>query len=212
VAAPAAGELALFLILLSAVLVFFAYWDWRLRKGIRVRLWFVALFAWFYELLFLLGLEEVLRLPWGRIAIAAGIIDLVLVAVGVVPGFRYTLRTTTFERTPAGKWVYRGRIAIPAARLSLFVFRYGVEIALLGQIYLLIPTLSPAVATPTFAAALVAVNALFAASTGLVMGETVAIWWAYHVAKGRAGSTTNPGTSAEPLAPAAPPSGGETPR
>jgi hypothetical protein len=154
----------------------------------------------------------VLRLPWGRVALAAGILDLVLFVVGVVPGYRYTLRTTTFERTPAGKWVYRGRIGIPAARLSLFIFRYGVEIALLGQIYLVTPTLSPAVATPTFAAALIAVNALFAASTGLVMGETVAIRWAYHVAKGPEGATLNPVPSVEPLPPSAPSSGNETSR
>jgi hypothetical protein len=183
--ALASVEIALLLILLSAVLGFFAFWAWRLHKGIRVRLWFIALFAWFYELLFLLVLEEVLRLPWGRIALGGAILDLVLFAIGLVPGYWYTLRTTRFEKNAKGKWLYRGRIAIPAAWLSLFLLRYGVELALLGRVYLFTPTPSPLVAVPTFAAALIAVDALFAASTGLVMGETVAIWLAYHNEKAK---------------------------
>jgi hypothetical protein len=182
---PSSADVALLLILLSAVLGFFAFWAWRLHKGIRVRLWFIALFAWFYELLFLVVLEEVLRLPWGRLAIAGGILDLVLFGIGVVPGYRYTMRTTRFEKNAKGKWLYRGRIAIPAAWLSLFLLRYGVELALLGRVYLFTPTPSPLVAIPTFAAALIAVDALFAASTGLVMGETVAIWLAYHTEKAK---------------------------
>ncbi len=210
--ASSAGDTVLLLVLLAAVLSFFAFWAWRLGKGIRVRLWWVALFALFYELLFLLVLEEVLRLPFGRIAFGAAGLDLVLFAVGVVPGFRYTLRTTTFERNAAGKWLYRGRIAIPAAWLSLFLFRYAVELALLGRVYLFTPTYTHAVSIPTYAAALIAVDALFAASTGLVMGETVAIWWAYHVQKERVsvpgGATASPG----PVAPTVPPAGGENPR
>jgi hypothetical protein len=212
VAPPSAADLAFLLILLSAVLIFFAFWAWRLRKGIRVRLWFVALFAWFYELLFLLVLEEVLRLPWGRLAIAAGVLDLILFAVGVVPGFQYTIRTTTFERNAAGKWVYRGRIAIPAAWLSLFLFRYGVELALLGKVYLFTPTPSTAVAIPTFAAALIAVDALFAASTGLVMGETVAIWWAYHVTKARANAPAGATDSGTPPSASVTSTAGDNPR
>lgn len=179
-AAPSSADLAFLLILLSAVLVFFAFWSWRLGKGIRVRLWFIALFAMFYEVVFLLVITEVLRLPWGQVALGAGALDVALFAIGIVPGFRYTLRTTRFERLPSGRWVYRGRIAIPAAWLGLFLFRYGVELALLGRIYLFTPTPSQTVSIPTYAAALIVVDALFAASTGLIMGDTLAIWWAYY--------------------------------
>ncbi|MGC2288529.1 MAG: hypothetical protein WA688_01550 [Thermoplasmata archaeon] len=210
--ASSAGDTVLLLILLSAVLIFFAFWAWRLGKGIRVRLWFVALFALFYELLFLLVLEEVLRLPWGRIAIGAGLLDLVLFAIGVVPGARYTLRTTTFERTPSGKWVYRGRLAIPAAWLALFLFRYAVELALLGRVYLFTPTYTHAVTIPAYAAALILVDALFAASTGLVMGETVAIWWAYHAQKGKGVVPTGATDSRERAPPSIPPAAGENSR
>lgn len=206
------ADTVLLLILLSAVLSFFAFWAWRLGKGIRVRLWWVALFALFYELLFLLVLEEVLRLPFGRVAIGAALLDLVLFAVGVIPGFRYTLRTTTFERNASGKWAYRGRIAIPTAWLALFLFRYAVELALLGRVYLFTPTYSQTVAIPTYAAALIAVDALFAASTGLVMGETVAIWWAYHVQKARAAVPSGALDSAEPTASSGPPTAGENTR
>lgn len=205
---PSAGDTALLLILVAACLSFFAFWAWRLRKGIRVRLWFVALFAWFYEILFLVVLEEVLRLPWGRLALIAGIVDLLLFAVGVVPGYRYTMRTTTFDRTPKGKWVYRGKIAIPAAWLSLFLFRYGVELALLGRVYLFTPTPSVSVAIPTFAIALLAVDFLFAASTGLVMGETVAIWMAYHTQKARSMPLRDPRNGSGPTPPpVSPPAG-----
>jgi hypothetical protein len=210
--ATSAGDTALLLILLSAVLIFFAFWAWRLGKGIRVRLWWVALFALFYELLFLLVLEEDLRLPFGRLTILAGLGDLVLFAVGVVPGFRYTLRTTTFERNAAGKWLYRGRIAIPVAWLSLFLFRYAVEFALLGRVYLFTPIYTQQVTIPTYVASLILVDALFAASTGLVMGETVAIWWAYHVQKSRYDmppGVEEPGAS---HAPSPPPATGEETR
>jgi hypothetical protein len=209
--APPAGETAFLLILLGACLSFFAFWAWRLRKGIRVRLWFVALFAWFYEVVFLLVLEEVLRLPWGNIALGAGFLDIGLFAAFVVPGFQYTVRTTTFERNTAGKWLYRGRLAIPAAWLSLFLFRYGVELALLGRVYLFTPTPTQAVAIPIFAAALIAVDALFAASTGLVMGDTVAIWWAYHVQKERSALPTGAFGSAT-TTPSVPPATGENSR
>ncbi|HLY76620.1 MAG TPA: hypothetical protein VKT21_01890 [Thermoplasmata archaeon] len=184
---PSAGDTATVLILVSAVLIFFAFWAWRLRQGIRVRPWVVALFAVFYELLFLFALEEVLRLPWGRVAFGIALLDLVLFAAGVLPGFQYTFRTTRFERTASGQWLYRGRLAIPAAWLGLFLFRYGVELALLGRVYLLTPTPSQAVAIPTFAVALILVDALFAASTGLVMGDAVAIWWAFYSQHGRGG-------------------------
>ena len=205
---PSAGDIALLLILIAACLSFFAFWAWRLRKGIRVRLWWVALFAWFYEVLFLLVLEEVLRLPWGRLALAGAIVDLALFAVGVVPGYRYTMRTTTFDRTPKGKWVYRGKIAIPAAWLSLFLFRYGVELALLGRVYLFTVTPSASVSIPTFAAALLAVDFLFAASTGLVMGETVAIWMAYHTQKARSMPLKGRLETSEPTGPpVSPPAG-----
>ncbi len=210
-AAPT-GTIAFVLILVGASLAFFAFWAWRLRKGIRVRLWFVALFAWFYELLFLLVLEEVLRLPWGRVALGAGLLDLVLFAAFVVPGFQYTLRTTTFGRTAKGRWLYRGGLALPVVWLSLFLLRYGVELALLGQVYLFTPYPTAAVAIPTYAAALIVVDALFAASTGLVMGDSVGIWWAYHAEKAR---TTSPkAVSGPPTAPppSVPPAAGENSR
>jgi hypothetical protein len=206
------GDTILLLALVGAVLGFFAFWSWRLGKGIRVRLWWLALFALFYELLFLLVLEEVLRLPFGWLAIGAAVLDLVLFTVGIVPGFRYALRTTTFERTAAGKWVYRGKIAIPVAWLALFLFRYAVELALLGHVYLLTPIYTHAVTIPTFVAALIAVDALFAASTGLVMGESVAIWWAYHVEVGKRAVPSGATDSGEPMTSVVPPASSENPR
>ena len=207
--APLADTIAFVLILVGSALAFFAFWAWRLRKGIRVRLWFVALFAWFYELLFLLVLEEVLRLPWGRLALGAGLLDLVLFAAFVVPGFQYTVRTTSFDRTPKGRWLYRGGLALPVVWLSLFLLRYGVELALLGQVYLFTPYSTTAKAVPTFAAALIAVDALFAASTGLVMGDSVGIWWAYHAERARTTPPRpTPDATAAPV-PSVPPASGE---
>lgn len=205
---PSAADLAFLLILLSLVLIFFAFWSWRLGRGIRVRLWFIALFTLFYEMVFLLVVTEVLRLPWGGIAIGAALLDIVLFAIGIVPGFQYTLRTTRFERLPSGRWVYRGRIAIPAAWLGLFLFRYGVELALLGRIYLFTPTPSQTISIPTFAAALILADALFAASTGLIMGDTLAIWWAYYDQRGRGPVPPGATLSQAPPAPAPPPASG----
>lgn len=210
--APPSGDVALLLILLAAVLSFFAFWTWRLRRGIRVRLWFVALFALFYELLFLLVLEEVLRLPWGQVAFGAALLDVALFGICVFPGFRYTLRTTRFEHTGANRWVYRGRLAIPAAWLSLFLFRYGVELAFLGQVFLFTPLPSHAVAVPSSAVALIAIDALFAASTGLVMGDSMGIWWAYNAERARRSVPGGALDSVEPPPPPVPVPAADIPR
>lgn len=185
VSSPSAGDSALLLLLVAGVLIVFALWAWRLGKGIRVRLWFFALFAVFYELLFLLVLEEVARLPWGRLGPAAAFVDLLLFAATLIPGFRYILRTTRFEVTEKGRWIYRGGLGLPVAWLALFLIRYAVELALLGRVYLLTPTYTHTVSIPTFAVALILVDALFSVSTGLAMGEVIGIWWGYHERKGR---------------------------
>jgi hypothetical protein len=176
----ATGEaVGLLLLLLSAVLIFFAAWAWRLRKGIRVRPRLFVLFTLLYALLFALVEAEVLRLPWGGAARGAVLLDLLLLAIGIVPAYRYTTRTTTLERAPSGLWSYRGRLAVPTAWLAFFLLRYGVELQLLGRIYLLAPSAPSSVPLPTYAAALVLVDALFSLSTGLVMGHSLAIYRAY---------------------------------
>jgi hypothetical protein len=174
-----ASELAFLLILLAVVLIFFAWWAWTLRKGIRVRLWVVALFSLFYVLVFLLVEAEVLRLPWGLVSRGAAFFDVLLLLLGAIPSYRFASHTTVVERSSAGRWTYRGRIAIPVMWLAFFLLRYGVELALLGRVYLFTPTPTPAVSVPTFAVTLVAVDALFAASTGLVMGNSFGIYSAY---------------------------------
>lgn len=197
-----AGEFALLLILLSAVLIFFAWWAWKLRKGIHLQLWVVALFAVFYILVFLLVEAEVLRLPWGIVSRGASFFDVILFIAGAIPAFRYISRTTVFERSPAGRWTYRGRIWIPFLWLALFLLRYGVELALLGRVYLFTPTPNHTVPIPTFAVALIAVDALFAASTGLVMGNALGIYAAYRRQRSQGpvprGVTAPAGTSAPP--------------
>ena len=191
----AAGDFALLLILLSAVLIVFAWWAWKLRTGIRVRLWFVALFGLFYVLVFLLVEAEVLRLPWGVLSRAAGFFDVLLLLAGALPAYGYAARTTTLERTPAGHWTYRGRVAIPVLWLGLFLLRYGVELALLGRVYLLTPTPTHAVPIPTYAAALIIVDALFALSTGVVLGNSLGIYSAYR--RQRSGGSMPTGASAD---------------
>jgi len=194
-----AAELALFLILLSAVLIFFAWWAWRLRKGIRLQLWVVGLFGLGYVLVFLLVEAEVLHFPWGLVARAAALFDLLLALGAGFPAVRYAARTTQFERSPTGQWTYRGRIAIPVFWLALFLLRYGVELALLGRVYIFTPTPSHTVPIPTFAVALLTVDALFAISTGVVMGNALGIYSAYRRQRYRG---TVPGWVAESPAPA----------
>jgi hypothetical protein len=203
------SELALLLILLSAVLIFFAWWAWRLRKGIRLQLWVVWLFGVFYVLLFLLVLAEVLHLPWGLVARAGGVFDVLLLVLAAIPAFRYTARTTVFEQAPIGTWTYRGRIAVPALWLALFLLRYGVELALLGRVYLITPTPTQSVSIPAFAAALLVVDALFAASTGLVMGNALGIYSAFRRQRRQAqvprGAADSPSAPAPSEARAGPP-------
>lgn len=195
-------DLALLLILLSAALIFFAWWAWRLRKGIRLQLWVVGLFSLFYVGVFLFVEAEVLRLPWGIVARGAGFLDVLLLIFGAIPTYRYALRTTVVERSSEGRWTYRGRIAIPVLWLGFFLLRYGVELTLLGRVYLFTPTPTHSVAIPTYAAALLVVDALFAASTGLVMGNALGIYFAYRKRRIR-GSV--PGGVTDSTEPASPP-------
>lgn len=193
--ANGASELAVLLILLSGVLIFYAWWARRLRKGTPLRPWVIGLFGLVYVFVFLLVEADVLRLPWGGVARGAADLDLLLLILAVIPAYEYTSRTTSFERSPSGGWVYRGRAAIPAAWLAFFLLRYAVELALLGQIYLFTPTPSHGVTIPTFAVALILVDALFSAGTGLVLGNSVAIYLAYRRQRGQrpmpAGATTS---------------------
>lgn len=203
--AVSSGAAALFLLVVAGVLGFFAIWAWRLGKGIRVRLWVLGLFAVVYSLFFLLVLEEVARLPWGRVGPPAALLDLILFGVGLIPGFRYTRRTTTIEETSTGRWMYRGGFALPVAWLALFLLRYAVELALLGRVYLLTLTYTHTVSIPTYAAALILVDALFSVSTGLVLGQVLGIWSAFHQRRGRKGEPAAPTVPSGVVLPSPPP-------
>ena len=131
----------------------------RLRKGIRLQLWAVALFGLFYLLLLPRCRSRSAPSPLGIVARAAGFFDVLLLLLGAIPAYWYTAQTTVFERSASGRWMYRCRSAIPVLWLAFFLLRYGVELALLGRVYLFTPTPGHAVSIPTFAVALIVVDA-----------------------------------------------------
>ena len=164
---------------LAGLVLVFAWWAHRLRQGIRLRPWLLALLTTGYLGLFLLVEAEDLRLPWGGLARLFAIVDFVLVLVVWIPAYRHSRETTELEHTADGFWRYRGRLTVPAIWLGLFLLRFATEAALLGKIYLFTPAPSAGVSIPTFAFTLMLVDAMLAVSSGVLLGNALGVYGAY---------------------------------
>ena len=169
--ATPAGELALLLILLSAVLIFFAWWARRLRKGIRLQLWAVALFGLFYVPFLPRCRSRSAPSPLGDCRPSRGILRRPPAPARCNSGVSVHRANDRVRTIGIGSLDVPGpvRDSSPVARLLPAAVR--VELALLGRVYLFTPTPGHAVSIPTFAVALIVVDALFAASTGARDGE-----------------------------------------
>ncbi len=163
------------LVLAAGLLFFLAWWAHRLRKGITVRVWLIYLFLVFYVALFALVAVDELRIRWGDFSRVAVVLNLVLAAVAASFAERYTARSTTLARTPAGVWMYRGGLTIPVLWISLFLLRFGVEALIFHRIFLLGPEREPNVSIPLFVVTLFVLDAVFAISTGVLFGNSVGI-------------------------------------
>ena len=134
--------------------------------------------AGLYVVLFLLlTLEELLYLPYYLPVVDVAV--LAAVAALVVP---FVQRRVVVYRDPAAGWSYRLGAVIPALYVSLFAARLVIDVAVLGiDPFFTSPTTLELSSSTT--ALLATVDALYAASTGLLVARTVAIYRAYRAAE-----------------------------
>lgn len=121
-------------------------------------------------------LVDVALLPWYSYAL-----DAVAIVAAIAVAVPYVGRRVVLERRPDGQWVYRLGALLPVVYLVLFLVRILVDLLLVGASPFGGPTGSggSVVLSPTAAGALIAVDALFSFSAGLLLGRNVAVYVAY---------------------------------
>ncbi|HKV90846.1 MAG TPA: hypothetical protein VJQ43_06620 [Thermoplasmata archaeon] len=151
-------------------------------------------FAILFTFLFVVGILSTFSEmpPWTYALDAA-----VVVAASVLATW-YVQRIVVIERRNDG-WYYRLGVAIPVAYVALFATRLVLDVAVLG-IDPFAPPMRGPVLTGTTLLVLATVDALFAFSTGLLIGRSLGVYLEFR---------KNAGAQVPPSAPAAPPT---TPR
>jgi len=143
----------------------------RLTGGIQMRRSLLILLTVFYAALFAVGEAS----EWARFPIAAPLLDVSLVILGAIPAAVYMHGTTFFERTMEGRWVYRASIIVLLVWYALYLTRLAIELALTGRVFLFgVPTAHHL--SPVYILFLLSVDALFAFSTGLLIGANFGVY------------------------------------
>lgn len=125
----------------------------------------------------------------------------VLLVGAAVFATSYVRGVAKISRTPSGGWTYRLGVALPAVYLTLLIVRLSVDLAVLGENpFAGTPGAAPA-SVGTFTILLVGlVDALFAFSTGLLVGRSVGVYLALEDHQRREGTAAPvPPPSAPPL-------------
>ncbi|HYK93152.1 MAG TPA: hypothetical protein VEY07_03815 [Thermoplasmata archaeon] len=127
-----------------------------------------------YVVLFgVVALEELLILPIYVVVVEAAIV--VLVGLSAAP---WVQRRVSVYQSPGAGWSFRLGVTIPVIYVGLFVLRIALDFLVLG-----IDPFGPPPAgfslSPSATALLVAVDGLYAVSTGLVIARTLGIYRAY---------------------------------
>ncbi len=143
-------------------------------RGARLRPSRLAVYSGFVVFVFVLTLlAGITAVPWYTLPIDA--------AVGVAAGFAgvaYTRRRVKVHEAAPGVWIYRLGWLIPLVYAGLFATRLALDLFLLD----LNPfggSLPSASVSSTTVVALAVVDALFALSTGLLVGRNIGVFEAY---------------------------------
>jgi hypothetical protein len=157
-------------------------------------------FTGFYVALFLLlasGTIVVAAQAWGlggELLVAPYIAVLVVAALIAAP---YVRRIVRFEVRDGGERYYRLPWVVPVLYLLLFVVRIAMELVLFGPAAFNF-TLPTSVST-TALALLVAVDLLFAGSTGLLLGRSVGVYYAHRDLERAGAPPPGPAPTSPPL-------------
>jgi hypothetical protein len=180
----------------------------RMARGAPASTGRLAFYAGIYLVLFVLFVVlDFAPLPTWYLGVEFAIV--VVAAIAATP---YVRKVAQIYENPPGTYGYRLGIALPIVYLVLFATRLTVELVVLGEN----PFASPPVGPPTSVTEsvlilLALVDALFAFSTGLIVGRSAGVYLALrdHQAKNAgkppAPPAWAPGTFTPPPSPPAPP-------
>jgi hypothetical protein len=129
-----------------------------------------------------------------------GLDAVVVVLAGI--GTTLWVRRLVVVEWKNGVWMYRLGAVIPAVYLTLFVVRLGIDLFVLGvnPFDFTLPSTAPLSGLPLIL--VVVVNALFAFSTGLLVGRTTGVYLEYRTLSA-AGPPPGGAAAAPPTAPLA---------
>ncbi|MCI4350960.1 MAG: hypothetical protein L3K15_05550 [Thermoplasmata archaeon] len=103
------------------------------------------------------------------------VVDAVVLVPSVYFGIRYTRRKVEVWRRPDGVWMYRMGVAIALVYLALLAARLLLDIFVIGIDPFGPPSIAPTLSVAA-AASLLVVDALFAVSTGLLLGRNIGVY------------------------------------
>ncbi|MFG1529910.1 MAG: hypothetical protein AAFA34_01350 [Thermoplasmata archaeon] len=156
-------------------------------RGQRIRIgWLIAYPVLVVGLFGLTVSAGALALPLYTFAIYAA----VLVACYFV-GEAYIRQSVEVVETSPGVWIFRAGILLPAIYLGLFLARALLDLLVLNYN----PfggSLAPPVLSSGTLVILLVVDLLYAASTGLIVGRTVAVYRIYRAKRAKAGEAPLP--------------------
>ena len=117
------------------------------------------------------------------------------VAAPVAAGYLavpYVERIVQFEVRDDGQWYYRLSWHVPVLYLVLFLVRLGTEVAVFGLSDIVVSFPPPPPPSIGALEVLLAVDLLFGASLGLLLGRGIGVYRAYHAHLAQTGSSPPP--------------------
>jgi hypothetical protein len=177
---PSASDLAPTIVFLVLVVVLIGRRVYLSVRGTSINPASLLGFAGFFVVLFALTVVGGFYL-YPSYWLAGLAADAAALVAAVWLGIRYTRRRVEIWRRPDGVWMYRTGVFIVAVYLTLFAVRLLLDLLVVG-----VNPLAPMASTPTLSpvasVSLLAVDALFAVSTGLFLGRNIGVYLVYRAA------------------------------
>lgn len=187
-AAAPGGSNATILLVLAIIVLLLVRRAVLMVRGAPVRPAALFGFAAFYAVLFALSVV----VDSAGAPIYFLLADLIIVAVAAVLGARHILVVLRLERRSDGRWYYQLPPWIPIVYIGLFLLRLVLSYEILGPSSFTFVRSASVSLSPLDLAALQTVDALFAASTGILIARSVGVYLAYRKATAALGSPPTP--------------------
>jgi hypothetical protein len=171
-------------ILLAIIVLVIVRRTYRMIQGARASPGYLFGFLGLYLVLLAFTLVSTIVL----LPTYSAILDIVLVVIAGLAGYRWVLRHAKLEKRANGEWYYRLGPIIPIVYLVLFITRLTIDLVVLGLDPFDFYGSGTVSLTQTQIDITILVDALFALSTGLLAARSFGVYSAYRQAVGQAGS------------------------